>query len=163
MKFLEIARRHNLPMVQTVQNAHSLIRREYESGLAEISTYEGIGSLPYSPLAGWILTWKYQDWALPEGCRYTLWGKDRMPQNFNERTRAATAEYIKLADKLWISVTQLALAFVNDRSFVNSNIIGATSVEQLRECISSAEIILSEETRAKIDAIYTQHPNPCTF
>jgi len=52
MKFLEIAKENNFPEIQTVQNAYNLIRREYESGLAEISTYEGIGSLPYSPLAG---------------------------------------------------------------------------------------------------------------
>lgn len=163
MKFLEIAKKHNLPEVQTVQNAYNLIRREYESGLAEISTYEGIGSLPYSPLAWWILTGKYQDGALPEGCRYTLWWRDRMPQNFNDRTLEATAEYMKLAQKLWITVTQLALAFVNDRSFVDSNIIGTTSVEQLRECLSSAEVILDKETRTKIDEIYTKIPNPCTF
>ena len=163
MKFLEIAKKNNLPIAQTIQNAYNLIRREYDSALAEISTYEWIGSLPYSPLAGWILTGKYQNGALPEGCRYTLWGKDRMPQNYNERTLAATAEYIKLADSLWITVTQLALAWVNDRSFVNSNIIGTTSVEQLKECISSAEIELSNETRAEIDRIYTKHPNPCTF
>lgn len=163
MKFLEIAKKNNFPIPQTIQNAYNLIRREYDSALAEISTYEWIGSLPYSPLAGWILTGKYQNWALPAGCRYTLWGKDRMPQNYNERTLAATAEYMKLADTLWISVTQLALAWVNDRSFVNSNIIGTTSVEQLKECISSAGITLSKETRKEIDAIHTKFPNPCTF
>ncbi len=163
MKFLEIAKKNNLPVAQTIQNAYNLIRREYDSALAEISTYEWIGSLPYSPLAGWILTGKYQNGALPEGCRYTLWGKDRMPQNYNDRTLAATAEYMKLAESLWISVTQLALAWGNDRSFVNSNIIGTTSVEQLKECISSADITLSAETRAEIDTIYTKHPNPCTF
>lgn len=163
MKFLEIAKKNNFPVPQTIQNAYNLIRREYDSALAEISTYEWIGSLPYSPLAGGILTGKYQNGVMPEGCRYTLWGKDRMPQNYNERTLATTAEYIKLADSLWISVTQLALAWVNDRSFVNSNIIGTTSVEQLKECISSANIILSEETRAEIDKIYTKFPNPCTF
>lgn len=163
MKFLEIAKKNNFPEIQTIQNAYNLIRREYDAALAEFSTYEGVGLLAYSPLAGGILTGKYQNGALPEGCRYTLWGKDRMPQNYNERTLAATAEYMKLAENLWISVTQLALAWVNDKSFVHSNIIGTTSVEQLKECISSAEITLSPETRKQIDTIYTQFPNPATF
>lgn len=163
MKFLEIAKKNNLPEIQTIQNAYNLIRREYDSSLAELSTYEGVGLLAYSPLAGWILTWKYQNGALPEGCRYTLWGKDRMPQNYNERTLAATAQYMKLAESLWITATQLALAWVNDRSFVHSNIIGTTSIAQLKECISSADIILSDATRSDIDAIYTKMPNPCTF
>lgn len=86
-----------------------------------------------------------------------------MPQNYNERTLAATGEYMQLATSLGITVTQLALAFVNDRSFVHSNIIGTTSVEQLKECISSAEITLSEETRKEIDALFSKYPNPATF
>ncbi len=86
-----------------------------------------------------------------------------MPQNYNERTLAATQVYMDLAQELGISVTQLALSWVNDRSFVHSNIIGTTSIEQLKECISSAEIILSPETREKIDMIYTTFPNPCTY
>ena len=163
MKFLEIANKNNFPEIQTIQNAYNLIRREYDSSLAEFSTYEWVGLLSYSPLAWWILTGKYQNGALPDGCRYTIWWKDRMPQNYNERTLSATSEYIRLADSLWISVTQLALAWANDRSFVNSNIIGTTSVEQLKECISSADIILSEDSRKKIDSIYTKFPNPCTF
>lgn len=163
MKFLEIAKKNNFPEIQTIQNAYNLIRREYDTALAEFSTYEGVGLLAYSPLAGGILTGKYQNGALPKGCRYILWGKDRMPQNYNERTLAATGEYMKLAESLGVSPTQLALAYVNDRSFVNANIIGTTSVEQLKECISSADITLSAETRKEIDTIYTKFPNPCTY
>jgi aryl-alcohol dehydrogenase-like predicted oxidoreductase len=163
MKFLEIARKYNLPEIQTVQNAYSLIRREYESGLAEISTYEGVWLLAYSPLAGGVLTWKYLNDQMPEKARYTLWGKIRMPQNFNHRTMKATENYQKIAKKLGISVTQLALSWVSDRDFVHSNIIGATTMEQLREDIDSAEIILSKEIRDEIDNIFSQAPNPACY
>jgi aryl-alcohol dehydrogenase-like predicted oxidoreductase len=163
MKFLEVARKYNLPEIQTVQNAYSLIRREYESGLAEISTYEWVWLLAYSPLAGWVLSWKYLNDQMPEWARYTLWGKARMPQNFNHRTMKATENYLKLAKKIGISVTQLALAWVSDRDFVHSNIIGATTMEQLKEDIDSAEITLSKEVRDEIDNIFSQAPNPATF
>ena len=69
----------------------------------------------------------------------------------------------KLANKLGISVTQLSLAWVNDREFVHSNIIGATNIEQLKENISSAEILLSKETRQEIDNMFSQCQNPATY
>jgi aryl-alcohol dehydrogenase-like predicted oxidoreductase len=163
MKFLEIARKYNLPEIQTVQNAYNLNRRDYESGLAEISTYEGVGLLAYSPLAGWILSGKYLNDQMPEGARYTLYGKARMPQNFNHRTLKATENYQKIAKKLWISQAQLAIAWVSDRDFVHSNIIGATTMKQLKEDIDSANIILSKEVRDEIDNIFSQAPNPACY
>lgn len=163
MKFLEIAKKYNLPEIQTVQNAYNLIRREYEVGLAEISSYEGIGLLAYSPLAGGVLSGKYKNGILPEGARYTLWGKDRMKQNFNEKTLTAAEKYEAVAKKIGITPSQLALAWVNDRDFVHSNIIGATTMQQLKDDIDSADIILSPEIRKEIDDIATQMPNPATF
>lgn len=69
----------------------------------------------------------------------------------------------KIAKKMGISVTQLALSWVNDRKFLNATIIGATTIEQLREDISSAEIILPESVRKEIDNVFAQSPNPATF
>ena len=86
-----------------------------------------------------------------------------MPQNLNYRTMKATENYQKIAKKLGISVAQLALAWVSDRDFVHSNIIGATTMEQLREDIDSAEITLSKEIRDEIDNIFSQAPNPATY
>lgn len=106
---------------------------------------------------------KYKNGALPEGARYTLWGKDRMKQNFNQNTLAASEKYENLADKLGITPSQLAISWVNDREFVHSNIIGATTMQQLKEDIDAADIILSPETRKEIDTIFTQMPNPATF
>ena len=163
MKFLEIARREWLPEVQTVQNPYSLMQRQYEVGLAEISLFEWVGCLTYSPLAGWVLTWKYKNWVLPEGSRYALWGKSRQAQNLNARSLKFVDNMEKIARKMWISVTTLALAWVNDRDFVHSNIIWATTLEQLRENIASAEVIIPEEIRREIDNVFAQSPNPATF
>lgn len=163
MKFLEIARREGLPEIQTVQNPYSLMQRQYEVGMAEISMYEGVGLLAYSPLAGGVLSGKYKDGVLPEGTRYALWGAQRQPQNLNTRSLQFVDDMEKIAQKIGISVTQLALAWVNDRDFVHSNIIGATTLEQLKEDISSAEIVLSPEIRKEIDNVFSQSPNPATF
>ncbi len=163
MKFLEIARKNNLPEIQTTQNAYSLLRREYESGLAEISLNEWVGLLAYSPLAGGILSGKYLNGEMPKGSRYEMRWKLRMPQNLNFRALKATENYTKIAKKLGITPSQFALAWVSDRDFVHSNIIGATTMEQLKEDIDSAEIILSKEVRDEIDNVFSQNPNPATF
>jgi aryl-alcohol dehydrogenase-like predicted oxidoreductase len=163
MKFLELARRERLPEIQTVQNPYSLMQRQYEVGLAEISMYENVGLLAYSPLAGGVLSWKYKWWILPEWSRYKLWWMARQPQNLNERSLKFVENMESIAQNLGISVTQLSLAWVNNRSFVHSNIIGATTMEQLKEDISSAEISLSNETLTEIDTLFSQSPNPATF
>ena len=163
MKYLHLADKYGLPRMQTIQNAYSLVRREYEIGLAEISMQEDIGLLAYSPLAGGMLSGKYLNGAKPEGARYSTWGADRMPQYQQDKVGQSVQELKDIADELGISLTQLSLAFVNDRGFVTSNIIGATTMEQLKECISSADITLSEETMDKINKQFHRNPNPSTF
>ena len=163
MKFLQLAESEGLPRMESIQNAYNLIRREYETGLAEISMEEQISALPYSPLAGGILTGKYRNGAFPEGARYSTWGKERTPYNYNHRGQKAVEDFASLAEKLGITLTQFSLAFVNDQKFVTSSIIGATSLEQLEECISSANISLSDETRKEIDQLFTENPNPGTY
>jgi aryl-alcohol dehydrogenase-like predicted oxidoreductase len=55
----------------------------------------------------------------------------------------------------------MALAFVNSRDFVTSNIIGATNLEQLKENINSYKIKLSNEVLEEIDEIHNENPFPC--
>lgn len=160
MKFLELAEKHNLPRMQSIQNVYHLNNRQYEIALSEVSLHENIGLLAYSPLAGGVLTGKYQGGKQPENARYTTRGKDRMPQNIRDKSVEAVDKYIALAQDLGITVTQLALAWINDRNFVTSNIIGSSDTEQLAECLSSAEITLTPETYAKIDEIFSQCTNP---
>jgi aryl-alcohol dehydrogenase-like predicted oxidoreductase len=125
--------------------------------------HENISLLAYSPLAWGILTGKYQHWAKPEWARYTTRGKSRMPQYVQERVFSATEKYILVASKLWISAAQIAIAWVNDRPFTGSNIIWATSMKQLKECISSADITLDQVTLEHIDQIHSEFFNPACF
>jgi aryl-alcohol dehydrogenase-like predicted oxidoreductase len=66
MKFLQLAKQHNLPVIQTIQNAYNLVRRDFDTNLSEVSMHENVSLLAYSPLAGGILTGKYQNGARPE-------------------------------------------------------------------------------------------------
>ena len=162
MSYQRLADKLDLPRVVSIQNAYSLIRREYEVGLSEISLQENIGLLAYSPLAGGILSGKYALDRAPKDSRYALY-PEMMGYYNNQKSFSAIDRYQSIAQELGISLTQLSLAFVNNRDFVHSNIIGATTMEQLRENIDSANIELGVGTLAAIDDIHKQYPNPGNF
>jgi aryl-alcohol dehydrogenase-like predicted oxidoreductase len=78
----------------------------------------------------------------------------------SEESLQATELYAGIADKHGLSLAQMSLAFVTDQPFVTSNIIGATTMTQLRENIDSAALTLSEEILDEIDAVHKQFSNP---
>ena len=158
MTFLQTADREGLPPPQSIQNPYSLLNRTYEIGLAEISHRENIGLLAYSPLAMGLLTGKYRNGALPEGSRLALF--KRFARYASEPTWEAAERYVALAEEHGLNPTQMALAFVNNRPFLLSNIIGATSVAQLEQNIRSLDVVLSKEVRAGIKAIHHAIPDP---
>jgi aryl-alcohol dehydrogenase-like predicted oxidoreductase len=157
MRYMEEHRKGKLKIVST-QNAYSLLQRRDEIGLSEVLQMEDIGYLAYSPLAFGVLSGKYLNGAMPAGARVTLF------PNYNryngEGSLAATQAYKDIAEKHGLSLTQMALAFVNDRPFMTSNIIGATSLEQLKENIESIDIQLSEEVIREINEVHSRMPNP---
>lgn len=155
---LRLAREMGLPRVVSVQNPYSLLNRSYEVGCAEISIREQCGLLAYSPLGFGMLTGKYNNGASPEKGRLTLF--THFQRYLNERSRAATEEYCKIAEQHNMSPAQMALAYVNSRPFLTSNIIGATTIEQLKENIDSVDISLSDDLFAEIEYIHQQNPNP---
>ncbi len=158
MKYLEISDNKSLPRVVSIQNPYSLVNRTYEVGLSEISVRESCGLLAYYPLATGYLTGKYRNNQMPKNSRQALFkGWERFG---NPRAIKAYDSYFSLAKEHGISLTHLALAFVNSRDFVTSNIIGATTLEQLKENISSINIELSKEILDKIDKINNVNPNP---
>lgn len=163
MKFLELSKKHNLPRMQSIQNAYNLNRREYEIWLSEISLQEKVWLLAYSPLAWWVLSGKYQWWKNPKNARYSTRWKNRMTYYAQKQSIKAVDDYIKIADELWISVTQLALAWINDRNFVTSNIIWTTDTQQLQECLSSSKIKINKDTYNKIDEIFAKNSNPACW
>lgn len=159
MRYLEESKVHaSLPRVVTIQNPYNLLNRLFEVGNAEVAHREKIGLLAYSPLGFGTLTGKYLGGMQPATARITLFPNyDRYS---SENAIRATEKYHKLAQDNDISMTQMALAFVNSRPFLTSNIIGATSMKQLEENIASIDIKLSDEVLHGIETIHNEIPNP---
>ncbi len=160
MKFLQVAKEKKLPRMISIQNVYSLVNRVFDIAHSEVAINESCGLLAYSPLAGGRLSGKYIGGSNPKNARYTLWPR-RFSRHHTERGEYAIKKYVDLAKKYGIPPSTFANAFVNQRPFVTSNIIGATSMEQLKENIDSVEIILSEEMSREIEDIHLSNPNPC--
>jgi aryl-alcohol dehydrogenase-like predicted oxidoreductase len=158
-QYLKLSESKNLPRVVSVQNPYSLVNRTYEVGLAEMSIREQAGLLAYSPLAFGMLSGKYLNGQMPEGSRLKLFGS-HFPRYQGTRTQLAVEEYYKVAQKHNLSLAQMSLAFVNAQPFVTSNIIGATTMEQLKENIESINLDLSDEIMEEINAIHENNPSP---
>ena len=158
-KFLEVAEQLNLPRIVSVQNPYNLLNRAYDIGMSEISCREKVGLLAYSPLAIGYLSGKYRDNQIPKNSRIGLFG-DFWTRYKEDNAKKAVDDYYKLAKENGLTLTQMSLAFVNSRPFMTSNIIGATTMEQLKENIGTADIDLSNEIIEKINIIHANNPNP---
>ena len=158
MRYLEESRAHKLPKMITIQNAYSLLNRTFEGDLAEVSHRENIGLLAYSPMAFGVLSGKYIKGTAADNARLKLF--PRFARYSGEQATEATKRYLKIAEDYGITLAQMALAFVNERPFVTSNIIGATSIAQLEENIDSIDISLSDELMSAINAVHAEIPNP---
>ena len=160
MKFLQISKEKNLPRMASIQNVYSLVNRVFDIANSEVSIREDCGLLAYSPLAGGRLTGKYINNKKPKDARYTLWPR-RFSRHHTKRGEVAIEKYVALATKYNISPATFANAFVNNRPFVTSNIIGATTMQQLKENIDSIDIKLNREILEEIEEIHLSDPNPC--
>lgn len=158
MRYLWEADKNGLIAPITVQNPYSLLNRLYEVNMAEIAHRENVGLLAYSPLGFGVLSGKYLEGKRPEGARLTKY--DRFQRYTNDQAISATERYAKIAEEAGLDMAQMALAFVNSRPFVTSNIIGATSTEQLKSNIDSMDLTLSADVLDAIEAVHTQQPNP---
>jgi aryl-alcohol dehydrogenase-like predicted oxidoreductase len=159
MRFLQLAEERGWPRIVSIQNPYNLLNRTFEVGLAEIAHRESCGLLAYSPLAFGVLSGKYLQGRQPEGARLTLF--ERFDRYSNPQGMAATMSYVAIAQKHGLDPAQMALAYVNSRSFLTSNIIGATTMAQLESDIDSIDLELSDEVLEEIEAIHKEQPNPC--
>jgi len=157
-RYLQLSQAKGLPRIASIQNPYSLLNRTFEIGLAEYSHREAVGLLAYSPLAFGVLSGKYLGGTRPAGARLTLF--DRFTRYSNPEAQQATSEYVALAGRHGLDPAQMALAFVTSRPFVTSNIIGATTLEQLGADIASIDLTLSDELLQAIEAIHRRQPNP---
>jgi aryl-alcohol dehydrogenase-like predicted oxidoreductase len=158
MEYLREAERNDLPKIVSVQNPYNLLNRLYEVGMAEISIRENAGLLAYSPMAFGLLSGKYHR------------GMDKSEDRINQfqglsrynssQCKEATARYIAIAEKYELTPAIMSLAWVNQQEFVTANIIGATSLIQLKENISSIDVTLSKECVKEINEVHESIPNP---
>jgi aryl-alcohol dehydrogenase-like predicted oxidoreductase len=158
-QYLKLSESHNLLKPLTIQNPYSLLNRSYEMGLSEFSHRENIGLLAHSPLGFGALTGKYLNGQMPKNSRRGLFdGYDRYS---NIQGELATHKYIELAKESGLDPAQMALAFVRNKPFVISTIIGVTTLEQLKNNIGSMDIKLSQDIIQEIEVIHKKYPNPC--
>ena len=157
-RYLEISKNQGAPRMMSVQNPYSLVNRTYEIGMSEISIRQKCGLLVYYPLAAGALSGKYRNGKMPENSRMALFkGWER---HLNPLAMRAYDEYYKIAKDFNLTMVQLAQSFVNSRPFVTSNIIGATTMEQLKENIDSVNIDFTDEMMERVDKIHNENPNP---
>jgi len=159
MRFLEESK-NDLPRMITIQNPYSLLNRQFEVGNAEVSIRENVGLLAYSPLGCGVLTGKYIQKKDNDNSRLNLF--KRFVRYSSNQSTEATKMYLEIAQRNDISLTKMALAFINQQPFVTSNIIGATNLSQLQENIDSVEVELSNDVLKEIDSVHETIPDPAT-
>lgn len=158
-KSLGVSEFHGLERYETIQNNHSLNNRRFEDELAQVCRQEQVSSIPYSPLAGGVLSGKYNDNQIPEGARFSKYlsaGKRQqaMAKRFvNEKSIESTKRFQAIAADIGVSPITLATAWSKQHDFVASTIVGATVPEQLDEIFAAADLVLDADTLAKIDAV----------
>lgn len=159
-EYLRLHREKNLPKIVSIQNQYSLTNRTFEIGLSEFCKRENIGMLPYSTLNMGVLTGKYLDGARPKGARFSENIRNSARYNpDNPYAQKAIKEYIDIAQKHNLDPAQMSIAFAASRDFVDSVIIGATKLDQLKACINAGELNLSEEVLNDIDSTYKTYPD----
>ena len=156
----EIAKYQKLNRFQSIQNNFSLNNPRFLDELANVCRQENISLLPYSPLAGGVLSGKYNGGNYPSDARYShhvTVGSIReqaMAKRFiNSKTIEATKKYIALAKELNISSVTLAIAWTLSFDFVASTLTSARVEEQLNDVLKAVNLELSQETLEKIKAI----------
>jgi aryl-alcohol dehydrogenase-like predicted oxidoreductase len=157
MRFLEESKYKNLPRVKTIQNPYSLLNRIFETGLSEMCLRENVGLLAYSPMAFGVLSGKYLKGMQPH---YRMALFPQYARYNSENCIKATRLYQEIAHKNGLTLTQMALAFVTQQAFLTSTIIGATTMEQLKENSASTDLVLSDEIITEINAVQDIIPDP---
>jgi aryl-alcohol dehydrogenase-like predicted oxidoreductase len=158
-KALTIAKYESVPRTETIQNNFSLLNRRFEDELKIVCRRESVSLLPYSPLAGGVLTGKYLDDKWPDGARFSMYrhGGERgstMTKRFvNDRTLESTARIAKVAGECEIPLETFAVAWTLTRDFVGSTIVGATKPTQLDALLRAPDVKIPDSALAACDAI----------
>ena len=157
-QFLSIAEANALPKVVSIQNEYNLLDRKYDLDLAELSINENVGLLSFSPMAAGILSGKYQGDKTPTGSRRTF--SHDIGGRYNDYVIPVIDEYLNVARRYKLDPCQMAVAFCCSRPFMTSTIIGSTNMAQLKNAVSSSDVVLSEEVMNDINNVHRRSPNP---
>ena len=159
MKSLAASDNGGYARYQTIQNNHSLNNRRFEDELAQVCRQEGVSSIPYSPLAGGVLSGKYQGGATPEGARFSNYLKiggrqATMAKRFvNDKSLTSTERFMAIAAEAGMSVVTLATAWSKQHDFVASTIVGATLEDQVDDIIAAGDLTLTDEVMKAINTV----------
>jgi len=156
MKYLRLSEEKGLPRVASLQNEYNLLYRQFDLDLAEVAHHEEVGLMAYSPLAAGLLTGKYQNGARPAGSRATI--NTDLGGRLTPKQEPAVKDYLEIAARHGLDPAQMALAFCLTRPFMTSIIIGATSMEQLKNSMAAADLTLSDAVMKDIAAVHRQWP-----
>ncbi len=166
MKSLWVSDKNRLVRFESIQNNYSMLNRRFEDALSEICKREFISLLAYSPLAGGVLSGKYNGNNIPENARFSRYAKlaerqkKQSSRYLNDQTLSATEEYTKIAKEIGLSCATLSIAWSKQNEFTASTLIGANSVEQFSELIKASNVTLSSDTLSKIDEVSKAIPYP---
>ncbi len=155
-QWLRLSQAHGLPRMASVQNEYSLLCRLYDTDMAEMSAMEDVTLLSYTPLAGGLLTGKYQTGDVPQNSRMSL--NASMGGRVTDRMWPAVQAYLDLAAQHGLDPVHMALAWQRARPFPISVIFGATTDAQLEQILAGRDLNLSEQVLTQIDALNRAHP-----
>lgn len=158
MKYLQLAERHDLPRMVSIQCEFGILNRHDDPYVAEVCMREDVAYLPWSPLAGGMVAGKYAKGARPARSRWAV--DPRTPHRDTPAAHDAVAAYMAVAQKHDLDICQMAIAWCRQQNFVTSTIIGATTMDQLKTDIAAGDLTLSADVIKDIDAVYRQYPMP---
>lgn len=158
MKYIQLAEKHSLPRMVSIQNEFNLMNRYDDPHLAEVCVREEVAYLPWSPLAGGQLSGKYLNGARPAKSRWAV--DPRVPHRDTELANEAVKAYMEVADRHGLDVCQMAIKFCDVQNFTTSTIIGATTMEQLKADIAAFDVSLSQDVLDDITDVYRMFPVP---
>lgn len=158
-EYLRLAKDHNLPRMVSIQNEFSLLHLKDSPYVVETCVLDDVAYLPWSPMAGGALSGKYRNGARPENTRWSMSQRNGIFRDTSQSHEAIEA-YYEVAQRHGMSLAQMSLAWVYQFEGVTSTIIGATSMDNLKENIDAYQLVLSEDILAEIETVIHRYPVP---
>ncbi len=158
-EYIKLSDQHGLPRVASIQNEFSLLHAKDWPYLIENCIHEDVAYLPWSPLAAGALSGKYIGGARPEGSRWSYVQRHGLFRD-TPAVDAAVRGYAEVAKKYGLTTAQLSLAWCDQVDGVTSTIIGATTMDQLKEDMDAFDMALSDDVLSDVLAVFKEYPVP---